>query len=803
MQILENSFHADQVGVIDQNGEWRPNKTIQLSPLYANPFSIEALKWFLHRNFVGFGPYFLTAMLVYFYLQPGPENFKSLQFWPIAWMYFRNVSFMLIVYGGWHLALYTFKLNGSRQKYDSKWQNIGHSQFKFKNQVWDNMFHSLVYGAGFWTMYEVAYYWCMAHDLLPMLLNFHEYPVLFVMQLLLIPFWRAFHFYWIHRFLHWKPMYTRFHSLHHKNVNIGPWSGMAMHPVEALGYISCVLIHWVIPSHPIHFFYNMILTTITPASAHTGFEGEVLDGRTSTGDLTHYLHHRYFHYNFGDMNGLPMDYWCGTLHDGSKDFEVKLPYEIKENETYNELTSERKEKISRVDSEGVPYKIWQCTLCAFVYDEALGLPEEGFAPGTRWEDIPEDWECPDCGLSKSDFDMIELNLGDSQTPSVKGKKKIVIVGSGLGGYTVAKELRKLDAASSIILITKDAGRNYSKPMLSNAVSAGKSAGDLVLKSPEQMAEELNVHLRTGTMALEIDREHQQLLTDGGVVDYDELVLALGAEQIVPKILGNAKEEICTINHLDHFKKFQKKLNGPKRILIMGGGLIGCEFANDLVMAGHQVHVVDMASSPLQRQVPAQVGSRLQNALGNVGTEWHFNKTLNSMDHVSDHLHCRLSDGEVLQADLVLSAIGLIPNLELAKSSGLEVNRGIVVDDYLRTNDPHIYAIGDCSEHDKKVLPFVLPITYGSSALAKTLCGQDTKVQYPLMPIVVKTPTMPICMLPAPENLEGEWEINEQPESTAAKYIDDQGRLRGFILMGKAIEQKNAYLELMHNSEKCA
>lgn len=796
-------MHADRYGVMDQNGEWRPNHTIKLSPLYANPLSFEALKWFLHRNFIGFGPYFLTAMLVYFYLQPGPENFKSLQFWPIAWMYFRNVSFMLIVYGGWHLVLYTLKLNGSRQKYDPKWQNVGHSQFMFKNQTWDNMFHSLVYGAGFWTLYEVAYYWCMAHDYLPMVLNFHEYPGLFVLQLLLIPFWRAFHFYWIHRLLHWKPMYTRFHALHHKNVNIGPWSGMAMHPVETLGYLSCVLIHWLIPSHPIHFFYNMILTTITPASAHSGFEGEVLDGKTTTGDLTHYLHHRYFHYNFGDMNGLPMDYWFGTLHDGSKDFQVKLPYEIKENDTYSELSSRSDFKVSRVDSKGVAYKIWQCTLCAFVYDEALGLPEEGFAPGTRWEDIPDDWECPDCGLSKSDFDMIELDETGNQQVSVKEKKKIVIVGSGLGGYTVARELRKLDTSSSIILITKDGGRNYSKPMLSNAVSAGKSVSDLVLKSPEQMAADLNIHLRTGTTAMSIDRENQQLLTDGGMVEYDELVLALGAEQIVPELEGNAKDEIYTINHLDHFKKFQKKLNGSKRIAILGGGLIGCEFANDLVSAGHQVHVIDMASSPLQRQVPEQVGLRLENALANAGTQWHLNQTAVSMNRTGENLHCRLSGGEDLQVDLVLSAIGLIPNLELAQNSGLEVNRGIVVDDYLRTYDPHIYAIGDCAEHEKKILPFVLPITYGSRALAQTLCGQATKVSYPLMPIVVKTPAMPICMLPAPENLQGKWEIEEQPESTAAKYVDTQGRLQGFILMGKAIEQKNTYLELMQNSGKCA
>jgi rubredoxin-NAD+ reductase len=340
-------------------------------------------------------------------------------------------------------------------------------------------------------------------------------------------------------------------------------------------------------------------------------------------------------------------------------------------------------------------------------------------------------------------------------------------------------------------------------MLSNAISAGKSARDLILKSPEQMAAELNIHLRTGTTAFEIDRENRLLITDGGLVAYDELVLALGAEQIKPNLKGNAVQDLAYINHLDHFKKFQKKLSGKKKILILGGGLIGCEFANDLSSAGHHVQVVDMAASPLHRQLPEAVGSQLEKALSDLGTQWHLEKTVKSMDRFGDVYRCSMSDGGVLEADLVLSAIGLIPNIELAKQSGLEVNRGIVVDDYLRTNDPHIYAIGDCSEHDKKLQPFILPITYGSRALAETLCGQDTIVQYPLMPIVVKTPALPVCMLPAPESLQGEWVVETRGESTEAKYLDVHGQLQGFILMGKAVAQKNAYLEVMQRSDKCA
>jgi len=389
---MNQTHTAFSKGSFNAKGEWRPPDNITLPAIFNWPLAWRQLpKWFFERYVKGHLSYALSACLVYFILQPGAAYFDTLNLSVIAWMYVRNVVFMLIVFGGWHLLLYTYRLNGSKNKYDPKWQNVGHSQFLFKNQVWDNMFYSLVPGAGIWSAYEVFYMWSLQQGYLPEIMHFHEHPLLFVAAFLWIPFWRPFHFYWVHRLIHWKPLYQRYHALHHRNVNIGPWSGMAMHPVEHLLYISVVLIHWIVPSHPIHFFYNMLLTTLTPASAHSGFEGEVLDGKTRTGDLAHYLHHRYFHYNFGDVNGLPLDKWFGTLHDGSSDFKVELPYEIEENKPYDNIDNSSLTSLPKSDEQGIPYRLWQCTLCAFIYDEAKGLPEEGIAAGTRWENISEDW----------------------------------------------------------------------------------------------------------------------------------------------------------------------------------------------------------------------------------------------------------------------------------------------------------------------------------------------------------------------------------------------------------------------------
>merc|ERR1711934_353252 len=115
-------------------------------------------------------------------------------------------------------------------------------------------------------------------------------PAWSVTWLLLIPIWREFHFYWTHRLIHWKPLYKTVHYLHHRNVNPGPWSGLSMHPVEHLFYFSVVLIHFVVPSHPLHFFFNGQHTALTPSAGHHGFEGPVAGDMVPTGSYFHYLH---------------------------------------------------------------------------------------------------------------------------------------------------------------------------------------------------------------------------------------------------------------------------------------------------------------------------------------------------------------------------------------------------------------------------------------------------------------------------------------------------------------------------------
>lgn len=299
-------------------GEWRPDYPVRYAPLLAwPPRPLAAVKWLL--GYPGFlwpwnSVYLLITLATWFWLQPSLARCATLAPAWIAMILLRNLALLWLTAGGWHLVLYTLKRHGTRRKYDPCWMKTGDARFLFRSQLYDNIFWSCASGCTIWTAYEVAYLWAAAHHMAP-LVDWATHPVYCALWLCVIPFWRELHFYGIHRAIHWQPLYRTVHYLHHKNVNPGPWSGMAMHPVEHLLYFSVVLIHWVVPSHPIHFLFNAQHTALTPAAGHHGFEGPLFGGLVPTGSYFHYLHHRYFLCNFGEST-LPLDKWFGTFHDG-------------------------------------------------------------------------------------------------------------------------------------------------------------------------------------------------------------------------------------------------------------------------------------------------------------------------------------------------------------------------------------------------------------------------------------------------------------------------------------------------------
>lgn len=373
---------------------------------------------------------------------------------------------------------------------------------------------------------------------------------------------------------------------------------------------------------------------------------------------------------------------------------------------------------------------------------------------------------------------------------------ITLIGSGLAAYTLARELRKKLPDAPLRILSRDSADFYSKPLLSNAITSGKTAAQLIGKTALHMAEELNADILPYTAVERIDPASQTLHTARGSFAYQSLVLALGADPYNPGLAGDAADHVLQVNDLADYARFREQLAGSKRIAIIGAGLIGCEFANDLLASGIEVHLIDPAAHPLSRLLPPEAGAWLAAKLAAGGVHLHLNDqalSLHQADPASGahRYHLFLKSGEVLPVDSVLSAIGLAPRVHLAQQAGLRVNRGIVVDDFLRTQDAHIYALGDCAEIGGRVLPFVMPLMHSARALAATLSGQPTPVVYPVMPVMVKTPCCPTVASPALPGATGQWHLTQTDTGLHARF-EQAGRLFGFALLGTATSSRQSF-----------
>ena len=384
-------------------------------------------------------------------------------------------------------------------------------------------------------------------------------------------------------------------------------------------------------------------------------------------------------------------------------------------------------------------------------------------------------------------------------------ESVVIIGSGLAGYNAARELRKADANVPIVVVSRDHAGFYSKPMLSNALAGKKTAATLVMKSADKMSEETKMRVIANSEVTGIDTTARTVtLASGEVLAYRDLVLALGADPIRLPLQGDAADTVLSVNDLDDFAKFAEALDtaaagqAVKRVAILGAGLIGCEFANDLLARGIAPTVLDLADRVLARLLPPEASTRLQEKLQAGGAQFKFGVGVSSVDKADGELKLTLSDGSVMATDLVLSAIGLKPRTHLATQAGVLTGRGVMVNRHLVTNVPHVYALGDCAEVDGHLLPYVMPLMQQARALAATLAGTPTAVAYPAMPVVVKTPAWPTVVCPPPMHAQGQWSITATDEAIEARFTSAENpeQLLGFALQGKAVTQRQALAALV-------
>ena len=318
----------NEYGKRDAKGHYRPRKRISYPPVFVWPTKpLAAFSWIfaVPGYFVPWNLFYVgSGLAAWFWLSPPLEAYGQPSIGLILGVYLRNCLLVALYFGAFHLWLYTLRKQDDAFKFNPRWPSRSSKKFLFGHQTLDNVFLTFASGVTIWTAYEVGILWAAAKGWLTVI-SLPEQWLYFAAMILLIHLWRDLHFYLVHRLIHVKWLYDLVHKTHHKNVNPGPWSGLAMHPFEHVFYFSCALLYLLLPFHPAFIIVVLVHAGLSPAPGHVGFERIRVSGNRSfdADAYAHYLHHKHFEVNYAD-GILPLDRWFGTFHDGSEDAEQRL-----------------------------------------------------------------------------------------------------------------------------------------------------------------------------------------------------------------------------------------------------------------------------------------------------------------------------------------------------------------------------------------------------------------------------------------------------------------------------------------------
>ncbi len=450
-----------------------------------------------------------------------------------------------------------------------------------------------------------------------------------------------------------------------------------------------------------------------------------------------------------------------------------------------------------MSNTNLPWRRYICLACGLIYDEEKGDPDSGLAPGTRFEDIPDDWECPLCGVTKSDFALLEapsvpqmvsssLGQGQGQEPG------IVILGGGIAGWTTAEAIRALDTEVPITLISACSADRYHKPELSVALSRRLQKDDLVRESGPDAAQRLGIRLLNHTFAVGLSPKLHQIRTTRGTLPYTRLVLAMGATPALPAELPPS--ECWRINDLQGWAGLYASLDqAGSEVAIVGAGMVGCELAEDLAHAGHRVTLIDRNTYPLSGLIPPEAGVALQDALRGLGINFINDTHVLSLTSLPSGKRClQLSNGDSLQVDQVVAATGLKTDSRLPAMAGLAFDGGIQVNPgTLETSIEHIYALGDCISLGGHPCRFIEPIRHQAQVIAHRILNLDFE-DYSHQPPVIRLKTRSLALvIHGRPHKDGQWTITHQSEGLL-EMQQHLGRQRvATLTLGKPQRKKAA------------
>ena len=387
------------------------------------------------------------------------------------------------------------------------------------------------------------------------------------------------------------------------------------------------------------------------------------------------------------------------------------------------------------------------------------------------------------------------NNGTSQE-----KMKLVLVGNGLAGMRCLEDL--LDMAPDryeVTVIGEEPWGNYNRIMLSPVLSGDKSIEDIMLH-PHAWYSDKGIHFIAGDAAVKIDRPRKQVHTEKGiVVDYDRLILATGSKPFIPPIKGSDLKGVLSFRDIYDVNTMLEYCKNKKNAVVIGGGLLGLEAAYGLKQRGMNVTVLHLMDRIMDRQLDARASALLKQSIEAKGipvlTEANTEELIGQDGHVSQ---LRLKDGTVLEADFVIFAVGIRPNMALAQSAGLRCNRGVMVNDTMQTFDPSIYAVGECIEHRNQTFGLVEPLWGQAFICASHLAEHGS--------LIFKAPTVPTqlkvsgCDVFSAGNFEQDDDyediiLNDEKRHIYKRIIIQQDKVIGAVLFGDT-EDGAWYAELI-------
>ena len=309
------------------------------------------------------------------------------------------------------------------------------------------------------------------------------------------------------------------------------------------------------------------------------------------------------------------------------------------------------------------------------------------------------------------------------TPRHHQRPSLVVVGNGMAGMRTVEELLQMaPGLYDITVFGEEPHGNYNRILLSPLLAGEKSVDDIML-NPREWYAKYGIVLHVGDPVVQIDRARRVVRSQAGVeVHYDRLLIATGSRPFIPPVPGSHLPGVIAFRDIQHVETMVKAAREHRHAVVIGGGLLGLEAANGLLRQGMEVTVVHLHHSLMERQLDASASALLQQALESTGLRFLLGAETAELVGGGRVTAVRFKGGSEVQADLVVVAAGVRPNIDLARAAGLHCERAIVVDDTLQTYDPRIYAVGECVQHRRSTFGLVAPIWEQARVCAAHLAG---------------------------------------------------------------------------------